>query len=841
MNARAISVAWLSRFFALGLLAISAVPEAWAGCLIPYWSQTYSTSRTADFVITPDLDGDGKPDIAGNTLTEIFVLRNDGTGHFAAPVVVYTGTIHGSIVAEDFDGDGKMDLAFAGASSLFVLPGHGDGTFGSVIESPITIAPARLSSGHFDAGSSIDLVTYDPAAKLIVVYSNDGTGHFVELSRTPIAANARAMVAADFDADGNLDVIVGYTAQLSYDAFYGHGDGTFESPQTIWGVYEPNLLRAEKIDGTGLTDLIVGRYYDLAIIRNLGGRNFGDPLRYSSPGTTEALTTADVTGDSVPDIVGSTSCDFFSDTSTGIGTISYIRDNIHDCYYETNTGALAAADFDGDGRPDLVLSLADTSDLSKYLLKVYRNVCGDSTFTATAESPTISTGQAATLNITLLPPVDQYAYFPTTGQFSIKEGSQVLTTATFQSGRGTMIVTGLPLGDHTLTASYDGDPEYVATTSAPVVIHVTTATTTTSLSIDPAAPVYNQPVQIHATVTSSTGDTPGGTIRFVIDGQSGFYTPGTAPQATTYGPTATGSHIVVVNYIGDATHPPSSVTQTYVVSKQKPQIALGLASTAANAAFRTSIYLSSAYSGSSNPTGSVTLSEGTTSLGTQSLASYPLVYFDFPPLAPGRHEFRVVYTGDANYQPVDTFLTIIAFATTSASVDARGNANNISVVWYPTSFVGISRKTASQPWSSATRMCCWSSPFTDSNGVQPETVYLYRAESYDGSLLSNVDVGMRISFTDDPLLPGTVIGSLHLQEIVHAVNLLRTAAHLSAISSDPFIAGAPVTAAGINLLRTAINEARVTLGAYPFAFTGTVTSGAAVRAADIRELREAVR
>jgi len=622
----------LSRLLALVLLAISAASAARANCLIPYWSQTYSTSRTADFVITPDLDGDGKPDIAGNTSTEIFVLRNDGTGHFASPVVVYTGTIYGSIVAEDFDGDGKMDLAFAGASSLFVLPGHGDGTFGSAIESPITIVPARLSSGHFDAGVSIDLITYDPAAKRIVVFSNDGTGHFVELSRTPIAANARAMVAADFDADGNLDVIVGYAGQFSYDAFYGHGDGTFGSPQTIWGLYQPNLLRAEKIDGTGLTDLIVGRDYDLAIIRNLGARNFGDPLRYDSYGATSDLTTADVTGDAVPDILGVTSCDFFSATSTGIGTISYILDNIYNCYYGAHAGAIAVADFDGDGRPDAVVA-SITPYTNESLLKVYRNVCGDSSFTATTESPTISTGQPLTMNLALLPPAGPYGYFYTTGQFSIKEGTRTLATAAFQLGRGAMIVTGLPPGNHTLTASYDGDQQYVATTSAPIVIHVTSATTTTSFSIDPAGPAYGQPVQIHATVTSSTGDTPGGPIRFVIDGQSSFYSPGTAPQAATYGPTTVGSHIVVVNYVGDATHPPSSATQTYVVSKQKPQITLGLASTAAGAAFSTSVYLSSAYSGSSNPTGSVTLSEGPTSLGTKSLDSYPLVYFDFPPLS----------------------------------------------------------------------------------------------------------------------------------------------------------------------------------------------------------------
>jgi hypothetical protein len=76
---------------------------------------------------------------------------------------------------------------------------------------------------------------------------------------------------------------------------------------------------------------------------------------------------------------------------------------------------------------------------------------------------------------------------------------------------------------------------------------------------------------------------------------------------------------------------------------------------------------------------------------------------------------------------------------------------------------------------------------------------------------------------------------------VHAANILRSAANLSSISDAPFAAGSPVAAASLQNLRSAINEARVALGAVPYAFTAVISSGLPLRAVDIQEFREAVR
>src|SRR5687768_10617768 len=91
--------------FALAL----AIPSiARADCLAPFWQLTQVAQLSASSLAAADLDGDGKPDVAGMTATAVFVLRNAGAGTFAAPVNVYSGAPQGSLVAADFNGDQRI-------------------------------------------------------------------------------------------------------------------------------------------------------------------------------------------------------------------------------------------------------------------------------------------------------------------------------------------------------------------------------------------------------------------------------------------------------------------------------------------------------------------------------------------------------------------------------------------------------------------------------------------------------------------------------------------------------------------------------------------------------------
>ena len=98
-------------------------------------AQIYAVGTSPQFVITPDLDGDGRPDLvtANYAANNISVLMSNGDGTFrsAANYGAGTGSAPYSVAPGDFDGDGKMDLVTAnsGSNGISVLPGNGDGTF----------------------------------------------------------------------------------------------------------------------------------------------------------------------------------------------------------------------------------------------------------------------------------------------------------------------------------------------------------------------------------------------------------------------------------------------------------------------------------------------------------------------------------------------------------------------------------------------------------------------------------------------------------------------------------------------------------------------------------------
>lgn len=194
----------------LFVLALAIPSIARADCLAPFWQQTSVANIAATSLAAADLNGDGKPDVAGITATAAFVLRNDGAGTFAPPVNVYNGAPRGSLVAADFNGDQRIDLGFAREGALIVLPGKGDGTFDAAIESAITIAPKKLVAARFDGDSALDLAAFDDTAAKLVVFRNNGTGAFTELQTSTITSQATAIAAADLDVDGRVDVVIGY-------------------------------------------------------------------------------------------------------------------------------------------------------------------------------------------------------------------------------------------------------------------------------------------------------------------------------------------------------------------------------------------------------------------------------------------------------------------------------------------------------------------------------------------------------------------------------------------------------------------------------------------------------
>ena len=156
-------------------------------------------------------------------------------------------------------------------------------------------------------------------------------------------------------------------------------------------------------------------------------------------------------------------------------------------------------------------------------------------------------GQAITFTATVSPgPAgwDQSVWF--------YEGSTCIGTATLNNAVATWVTSSLTLGSHSITAVYMGSGTHNISQSAPVVVTVNKANTTTIVTSSRNPSVRNQAVTFIATVSSSAAT---GTVQF-RDGSTvlgtGSLSNGAASFTTASLSVAT--HSITAVYSGDVNH-----------------------------------------------------------------------------------------------------------------------------------------------------------------------------------------------------------------------------------------------------------------------------------------------
>ncbi len=168
-----------------------------------------------------DFNGDGRPDlvISSFALSSVRVFFNDGAGGFGQSfkdVQVSVGELHttGGVRAADFNRDGKADLV-VDASGPRLLLGDGAGNF----------TPAGLVvAGKTDAWVEVGDVNADGAPDLIfsggstnnghvAVALNDGAAHFGVPDDSPLDGTFNFAGVGDFDGDGRADLAVMATVE----------------------------------------------------------------------------------------------------------------------------------------------------------------------------------------------------------------------------------------------------------------------------------------------------------------------------------------------------------------------------------------------------------------------------------------------------------------------------------------------------------------------------------------------------------------------------------------------------------------------------------------------------
>ncbi|GAC1420430.1 MAG: hypothetical protein NVSMB62_14360 [Acidobacteriaceae bacterium] len=182
-----------------------------------------------------DFNGDGKTDLIVNNERSFSITfyAGNGNGSFQPPVRAYAGRAH-SMLLHDMDGDGLVDLVVETAGgAIQIFRGTNGGSFPFDAESlGGTVAGASAGTGTGGQLAAVGDVTWDGTAEILVTTQlglsvlEGGKGlQFALKGMDDIGAGRSALVLADFDGDGMLDLAVDAADGVRF--LRGNGDGSF--------------------------------------------------------------------------------------------------------------------------------------------------------------------------------------------------------------------------------------------------------------------------------------------------------------------------------------------------------------------------------------------------------------------------------------------------------------------------------------------------------------------------------------------------------------------------------------------------------------------------------------
>ena len=231
-------------------------------------------------VYAADFDGDGDIDVLAGSDRDDAVrwYENDGSGNFTTPdssLISTAGDDVRSVYAADFDGDGDIDVLAGSFTDNAVrwYENDGSGIFSTPSSSVISTASNGVRSVYaadFDGDGDIDVLAGSSADDAVRWYENDGLGSFSEPSSSLISTAGDAVVsvyAADFDGDGDLDVLAGSFNDDEVRWYRNDLDvsDSFSTPSSSLISTAGNRVisvYATDFDGDGDIDVLVGSQFD---------------------------------------------------------------------------------------------------------------------------------------------------------------------------------------------------------------------------------------------------------------------------------------------------------------------------------------------------------------------------------------------------------------------------------------------------------------------------------------------------------------------------------------------------------------------------------------------------
>jgi hypothetical protein len=289
-----------------------------------------------------------------------------------------------------------------------------------------------------------------------------------------------------------------------------------------------------------------------------------------------------------------------------------------------------------------------------------------------------------------------------TGSVSFYDGASSIGSASLEGTIATLTTAKLSVGVHTMSASWPGNSNYTAATSAPISQTVSQTQTATTIAAAPNPGIAGVATALTATVKLTAGvATPTGSVTFADTFRSQTVTIGSlalgASGSVTISPKlAPGTHSIVATYSGDLDSSGSlSTPLTYTVNQATTAVTVLVAPNPV--LVLAPITLTATVTGNGgSPTGTVNFyANGTTLLGAASVGANGSASFAYASPSVGTLPITATYAGDTNDAPSTSSAVseVVGSIPTAAALGYSSSSGTSPQVILAATVVGVSGPT----------------------------------------------------------------------------------------------------------------------------------------------------